>query len=78
LGEKEADFEAQYADVLGRYSPNCPKVERLRSQIRERRTAIEGERRRTAAKMHNDYQTAVRCEKILSAAVTNQKAEVAG
>jgi succinoglycan biosynthesis transport protein ExoP len=76
LGEKEADLEAQYADALGRYGPNYPKVERLRSQIREIRSAIEEERGRTVARIRNDYQAAVGREKILSAAVGNQKAEV--
>jgi succinoglycan biosynthesis transport protein ExoP len=76
LGEKDADLEAQYADALGRYGPNYPKVERLRSQIREIRSVIEEERRRMIAKIRNDYRAAVGREKILSAVVANQKAEV--
>jgi capsular exopolysaccharide synthesis family protein len=76
LEEKLADLRGQYVDALGQYGPNFPKVLRLRDQVNEIQSAIERERNRVVARIHNDYQAAQAREKLLSAAVAQQKVEV--
>lgn len=76
LEEKSADLKSEYVDDLGKYGPNFPKVVRLRDQVAEMQSLIDGERRRTIAQIQNDYQAALGRENLLAAAVARQKAEV--
>ena len=76
LEEKNADLKSEYVDALGKYGPNFPKVVRLRDQLTEMDSLIEGERKRTIAQIENEYQAALGREKLLTAAVSRQKTEV--
>ncbi|MGO8734247.1 MAG: GumC family protein [Terriglobia bacterium] len=76
LEEKLADLRGQYVDALGQYGPNFPKVLRLRDQVKEDQSAIERERNRVLARIRNDYQAAQAREKLLSAAVGQEKVAV--
>lgn len=76
LEEKHADFKTQYVDALGQYGPNFPKVIRLRDQVNEIQSLIDRERKRIVSRIRNDYLAAVGREKLLAAAVAQQKAEV--
>jgi polysaccharide biosynthesis transport protein len=76
LEEKYADLKGLYVDALGQYGTNFPKVVRLRDQVNEIQSLIDRERKRTADRIQNDYHTAVGREKLVSASVTQQKAEV--
>jgi capsular exopolysaccharide synthesis family protein len=76
LEEKLADLRGQYVDAMGQYGPNFPKVLRLRDQLNEVQSTIERERKRAVARIRNDYKAALAREKLLSAAVTQEKAEV--
>jgi len=76
LEEKQADLKAQYVDVLGQYGPNFPRVARLRDQAREIQLLIEGERKRTVARIRNDYLSALGRQKLLATAVAHQKTAV--
>ncbi|HEV2348438.1 MAG TPA: polysaccharide biosynthesis tyrosine autokinase [Terriglobia bacterium] len=76
LEEKYADLKSQYVDALGQYGTNFPKVVRLRDQVNEIQSLIDRERKRTVERIQNDYHAAVGREKLVSASVAEQKAEV--
>jgi capsular exopolysaccharide synthesis family protein len=76
LDEKYADLREQYVDALGQYGPNFPKVKRLHDQLNEVQSIIERERKRVVVRIRNDYMAALGRERLLSAAVAQEKAEV--
>jgi capsular exopolysaccharide synthesis family protein len=76
LDEKYADLREQYVDALGQYGPNFPKVKRLHDQCNEIQSIIERERKRVVARIRDDYMAALGRERLLSAAVAQEKAEV--
>jgi capsular exopolysaccharide synthesis family protein len=76
LEEKHADLRGQYVDALGQYGPNFPKVARLRDQVNELQSSIERERGRVLARIRNDYDAARARERLLSAAVAQEKVDV--
>jgi capsular exopolysaccharide synthesis family protein len=76
LEEKLADLREQYVDAVGQYGPNFPKVKRLRDQLNEIQSTIERERKRVIAGIRDDYMAALGRERLLSAAVAQEKAEV--
>jgi capsular exopolysaccharide synthesis family protein len=76
LEEKLADLRSQYVDVLGQYGPKHPKAERLQSQVNEIQSLIERERKRMVESIRNDYKAALGRERLLTAAVAKEKAEV--
>jgi capsular exopolysaccharide synthesis family protein len=76
LGEKYADLREQYVDALGQYGPNFPKVKRLGDQVNEVQLIMERERKRVLARIRNDYMAALGRERLVSGAVTREKAEV--
>ncbi len=76
LEEKYADLKTQYVDALGQYGPNFPKVLRLRDQVNEIQSIIDRERARIVSRIYSDYMAAKGREKLLTAAVAREKAEV--
>ena len=76
LEEKFADLKGQYVDALGQYGPNFPKVLRLRDQVNDIQSLIDRERKRTVARIQNDYQAAVLRERLVADEVEQQKVEV--
>jgi capsular exopolysaccharide synthesis family protein len=76
LDDKYADLREEYVDALGQYGPNFPKVKRLRDQLNEVQSIMEREHKRVEERIRNDYMAALGREKLLSAAVANEKAEV--
>jgi capsular exopolysaccharide synthesis family protein len=76
LEEKLADLKGQYVEALDQYGTNFPKVVRLRSQVSEIQANIDRERNRVLTRLRNDYQAALAREKLLNAAVTQEKVEV--
>jgi capsular exopolysaccharide synthesis family protein len=76
LDEKYADLREEYVDALGQYGPNFPKVKRLRDQMDEVQSIMERERKRVIAGIRSDYMAALGRERLLSAAVAQEKAEV--
>jgi capsular exopolysaccharide synthesis family protein len=76
LDGKYAELREEYVDALGQYGPNFPKVKRLRDQLDEVQSIMERERKRVVARIHNDYMAALGRERLLSAAVAQEKAEV--
>jgi len=76
LDDKYAELREEYVDALGQYGPNFPKVKRLKDQLNEVQSIMERERKRVEVRIRNDYMAALGREKLLSAAVANEKAEV--
>jgi capsular exopolysaccharide synthesis family protein len=76
LDEKYADLREEYVDALGQYGPNFPKVKRLHDQLNEVQSIMERERKRTVARIRDDYMAALGRERLLSAAVAQEKTEV--
>src|SRR5205807_8310997 len=76
LEEKFADLKAQNVDALEQYGPKHPKVERLRSQVDEIQYLIDTERKRMVERLRNDYVAALGREKLLTAAVAKEKADL--
>jgi capsular exopolysaccharide synthesis family protein len=76
LDEKYATLREDYVDAVGQYGPNFPKVKRLQDQMNEVQSLMDHERKRMVARIHDDYMVALGRERLLSAAVANQKEEV--
>jgi capsular exopolysaccharide synthesis family protein len=76
LEEKYGDLKAVYADALGQYGPNFPKVTRLHDQLTQLQTAMEGARKQAIEKVHNDYLAALSREKMLGDALAKEKGNV--
>ncbi len=76
LEEKYNDLKAAYADALGQYGPNFPKVTRLRDQLTQMQSLIENARRQAIEKVHNDYLAARSREKLLGDELAKEKENV--
>jgi len=76
LDEKYANLREEYVDALAQYGPNFPKVQRLRAQLDEVQSIIDREQKRHVARLRSDYMAALGREKLLTGAVTEEKAEV--
>jgi capsular exopolysaccharide synthesis family protein len=76
LEGKYAELREEYVDALGQYGPNFPKVKRLKDQLDEVQSIMERERKRVVVRIHNDYMAALGRERLLSAAVAQEKVEV--
>jgi capsular exopolysaccharide synthesis family protein len=76
LDEKYASLREEYVDAVGQYGPNFPKVKRLRDQLDEVQSMMERERKRVVTRIRNDYKAALGRERLLAAAVGQEKEEV--
>ena len=76
LEEKYNDLKAAYADALGQYGPNFPKVVRLRDQLTQLQSLMENARKQAIEKVHNDYLAALSREKLLGDALAKEKENV--
>ena len=76
LEEKYNDLKAAYADALGQYGPNFPKVIRLRDQLTQMQSLMENARKQAIEKVHNDYLAALSREKLLGDALAKEKENV--
>ena len=76
LEGKYNDLKATYADALGQYGPNFPKVVRLRDQLTQLQSLMDNARKQAIQKIHNDYLTALSREKLLGDSLAKEKANV--
>jgi len=76
LEEKYSDLNATYADALGQYGPNFPKVTRLREQLRQMQSLIGNARKQAIEKIHNEYLTALSRKNLLGVALAKENANV--
>ena len=75
LEEKYNDLKAAYADALGQYGVNHPKVIRLQDQLTAMKSLMENARKQAIEKLHNDYLAALSREKLLGMALTKEKGD---
>ena len=75
LLEKEADLDTQYAQLTTQFGSGYPKVSELSNQLKELRAEIAGEEIRARHSLRDEYLTAVQREKMLTAAMEQQKQE---
>ena len=75
LREKEADLNTQYAQATTQFGSGYPKVTELSNQLKQVRTEIAAEEKRTQDKLLNEYLGAVQREKLLTSAFDQQKQE---
>ena len=73
LLEKEADLDTQYAQLTTQFGSGYPKVTELSNQLKELRAEIAGEEIRARHSLRDEYLTAVQREKMLTAAMEQQK-----
>jgi capsular exopolysaccharide synthesis family protein len=70
------DLLRQQAELAATYTPEHSKVKRVSAQIGEIEAAIGRERGRSLERIHNEYQTALRRERLLDADFRRQSAFV--
>jgi polysaccharide biosynthesis transport protein len=75
LRSQEVDLHRQRAEASVKFQPTYPKVEELDNQIAAVQADIKVEVNRVAEKYKKDYQAALEREKLLRAALENQKNE---
>jgi len=76
LDEKYASLREEYVDGVGQYGPNFPKVKRIQDQMDEVQSLMERERKRLVTRVHEDFLAAQGRERLLAAAVAQEKEEV--
>ena len=69
---KLTDIKRQIAELSATYTPEYSKVKRLQAQAQTLETALERERAAIIDRIHNDFNEALRREKLLSAAYADQ------
>lgn len=69
---KLTDLRRQEAELSATYRPEYSKVQKIRAQIATLETALIRERKTITERIQNDYQEALRREKLLAADYTNR------
>ena len=67
-----AELRRQLAELGSTYTPAHPKIKRVQAQIEEIQTTIGRETNKILARIGNEYETALRREKLLAADYANQ------
>jgi polysaccharide biosynthesis transport protein len=75
LLKKRTDASAEYSDALAQFGPNFPKVQRLKSQLKEIDDNIEKEKQKVLDGLESDYREARQREALMSQALDQAKAE---
>lgn len=75
LRGKEADLDTQHAQLTTQFGSGYPKVVELNNQLKQVRTQIAAEEKRTQERLRNDYLAALQREKLLTSAFEQQKQE---
>jgi polysaccharide biosynthesis transport protein len=75
LFKKRRDTSTEYADALGQYGPNFPKVQRLKGQLKDVDDNIEKEKQKVLEGLESDYREARQRETLLSQALDQAKVE---
>src|SRR4029077_2444366 len=69
---KLTDLRRQEAELGATYRPEYSKVQKVQAQIASLETALVRERKAITERIRNDYQEALRREKLLAADYVNQ------
>ncbi len=75
---KLADLRSQIADLSATFTPEYPKVKRLQAQVQAMESALDRERTAIIGRIKNEYDEAVRREKLLADAYSKQVGTVTG
>jgi polysaccharide biosynthesis transport protein len=75
LLKRRSDLSNQYADALGQYGPNFPRVIRLQSQLKELDQSVEREKKGVVARLESEYHEAQNREDLLTRTLDQQKVE---
>ncbi len=76
LTGKQADLRAQYTAEVSRTGPNFPTAQRLQEQVKNLDQLIEDEKKNIVGRIEEEYNAAVRREKLLTDNLEHQKKEV--
>ncbi|HEV8383777.1 MAG TPA: polysaccharide biosynthesis tyrosine autokinase [Candidatus Acidoferrales bacterium] len=68
-----AEVRQQHAQLAATFQADYPRVKQLQSQIDEMETVLAGERERAAHRITNEYQAALRREKLIEQAFVEQQ-----
>jgi capsular exopolysaccharide synthesis family protein len=75
LQQDRGTLLTRYAELNTTFGPSYPKVVELKNQLDDINSQIQAEAKRIERRLKGDYLTAVQREKMLSAALENQKRE---
>lgn len=75
LSGRLADLQRQHAQLSATFTEDYPKVKETQSQIAEIQGSLERERRRAAQKISDDYEAALRREKLVRQAFAARQTE---
>jgi capsular exopolysaccharide synthesis family protein len=75
LLKKQRDSSAEYTDAVAQYGPNFPKVQRLKTELKDIEDSIEKEKRKVLEVLESDYREARQRETLLSQALDQAKVE---
>lgn len=75
LRTQESELRMKYADATTQFGPSYPKVMELGNQLKQVEESIKAENKRIAARVQNEYLSALQREKLLSTALDVQKQE---
>ncbi len=73
---KLADLRRLYAEQSAIFTPAYPKVQQLQAQITDLENTLKRERANIVSRIQNDYQAAIKRERMLQAAYTSQMQRV--
>jgi capsular exopolysaccharide synthesis family protein len=76
LRTKLADIRRERAVLMGTYTPNHPRIKQLDIQEQELRKTLEEQSTLTLARLRNEFEDAVRHERLLSGAYSMQGGQV--
>ena len=76
LEAKEVELKEQYSEVAAQYGPTYPKALKLQDQMKDLKSLIQQERKRSVENLRNAYLAAAQRERFLAAAVSQQKIQV--
>jgi len=75
LRSQESELRMKYADATTQFGSSYPKVMELGNQLNQVEESIKAENKRIAARVQNEYFSALQREKLLSTALDVQKQE---
>ncbi len=73
LQEQKADVKIQVAQLSTQFGPAYPKLAQLNNQLQEIDVQIQTEMKKVAGRLHGDYLSSLQREKMLRAALEEQK-----
>jgi polysaccharide biosynthesis transport protein len=75
LLKKQRDTSAEYTEAVAQYGPNFPKVQRLKTELKDIDDGIEKEKQKVLEVLESDYREARQRETLLSEALDQAKVE---